>query len=68
MGSNLLEDLTQEEVRRRERVVAIDDPNLVDWINKVANARISSVPARSAIRRGESRPKREAPGWRYSLR
>ena len=25
MGSNLLEDLVQEEVRRRERVVAIDD-------------------------------------------
>ncbi len=25
MGANLLEDLTQEEVRRRERVVAIDD-------------------------------------------
>lgn len=25
MGGNLLEDLTQEEVRRRERVVAIDD-------------------------------------------
>ena len=25
MGSNLLEDLTQEEVRRRDRVVAIDD-------------------------------------------
>ena len=25
MGSNLLEDLVQEEVRRRERIVAIDD-------------------------------------------
>ena len=30
MGGNLLEDLVQEEVKRRERIVAIDDEAVAD--------------------------------------
>ena len=41
MGGNLLGDLVQEEVRRRERIVAIDDEAVADGAVRLARARSS---------------------------
>ena len=52
MGSNLLGDLVQEEVRRRERIVAIDDEAVLmaPW----ASQRPVPADARAAPRRGRA--------------
>ena len=60
-GRNLLEDLVQEEVRRRERVVAIDDEAVA--MAPVRGAR--AVPHRPSLRAG---PRRALRGRRAARR
>jgi UDPglucose--hexose-1-phosphate uridylyltransferase len=51
MGRNLLEDVVQEEVRRRERIVAIDDEAvlLAPWASRMAY-QLMLVPRRPRMR------------------
>ena len=48
MGGNLLADLVQEEVRRRERIVAIDDEAVLHGAVRLARSRTSSCSPRVA--------------------
>ena len=72
MGANLLADLVQEEVRRRERIVAIDDEAVLLAPYGVAAALPAHARPAAAARalRGRRPDRRRAParraraGWR----
>ena len=57
MGGNLLGDLVQEEVRRRERIVAIDDEAVL-----MAPVRRRGCPTSSCSRRAAPRARFEDDG------
>ena len=61
MGGNLLADLVQEEVRRRERIVAIDDEAVLmaPYASRVAvPPRARAAPRAGALRGRRARPAR----------
>ena len=60
MGGNLLGDLVQEEVRRRERIVAIDDEAVL--MAPYASRRAVPADARPAARRARASRTTARPG------